>query len=94
MLIIIILLLSGILFGFLLREKKGVIVLTDKLTNGTIYLLLLVLGISIGSNEKIISNIGSIGINAIILALGTVIGSVLLSYIVYLFYFKKTKNEK
>ncbi|MDD5530773.1 MAG: LysO family transporter [bacterium] len=92
MLIIIALLISGILLGFLLREKKGIIVLTDKLTNWTVYLLLLLLGISIGSNEKIISNIGSIGINAIILAVGTVIGSVLLSYVVYLLYFKK--NEK
>ncbi|MFA5032097.1 MAG: LysO family transporter [bacterium] len=94
MLIIIILLLSGILFGFLLRGKKGLITFADKLTNWTIYLLLLLLGIAIGSNDKIINNIGDIGINAIIIALGTVIGSILVSYIVYFLYFKKAKDEK
>ncbi|MDD2890219.1 MAG: LysO family transporter [bacterium] len=94
MLIIIVLLLAGILCGFLLRKKKRVIILADKLTNWTIYLLLLLLGIAIGSNKKIINNIGNIGINAIIIALGTIIGSILVSYIVYLLYFKKAKDEK
>lgn len=94
MLIIIILLISGMLVGFLLRKNKRIINPIDKLTNWAICLFLLFVGISVGSNKKIINNIGTIGTNAIVLALGAVIGSVLLSYIVYLFYFKRTKNEK
>ena len=94
MLMIFGLLIAGMLLGFLLRSKKRIIEYAGKLTNWTIYLLLLLLGISVGSNEKIINNISTIGINAIILALGSVIGSVAISYIVYLFCFKKRENEK
>lgn len=87
MLIIILLLILGGLFGFLLREQKKVIKCADILTNWVIYLLLLFLGISVGLNEKIINNIGSIGINAIVISFGAVIGSVIVSWVVYLLYF-------
>jgi len=83
---------AGIILGFILRKKKYIIMLFDKLTNLSIYLLLFLLGLSIGSNEIIIKQFGQIGINAILLALAGISGSVILSYFVYKFF--KSDEQK
>ena len=83
---ILIIMSAGMLFGFIIRKKRYVIMLFDKLTSLSIYLLLFLLGLGVGSNELIINQFGQVGINAILLAFAGISGSVILSYFVYKFF--------
>lgn len=57
-----------------------------------ILLLLFFLGISVGSNEQVIKNFSSIGLDALIITLGGISGTVLCAWWVYEKFFKKGKN--
>ena len=85
---------GGIFIGYLLRKHKKLVKPVDKITMFSIYLLLFLIGVSIGSNKEIITNIGSLGIIAVILSSGAIIGSILLSVPVYKKFFKDNENEK
>ncbi|MCL1833966.1 MAG: LysO family transporter [Leptospirales bacterium] len=91
---ILIIMFSGIALGFIIRKKRYVIMLFDKLTSFSIYLLLFLLGLSIGNNEIIINQFGRIGINAILLAFSGIVGSVMLSYFVYKFFKREEKEDR
>lgn len=78
----------GIIIGFAIREKVKVIQVVEVTITFAIYLLLLLLGISVGTNEIIISNLGTLGINGILLGIGGVSGSVILSFFVYKKFFE------
>jgi uncharacterized membrane protein YbjE (DUF340 family) len=91
---ILIIMFSGIALGFIIRKKRYVIMLFDKLTSFSIYLLLFLLGLSIGNNEIIINQFGRIGINAILLAFSGIGGSVMLSYFVYKFFKRDEKEDR
>lgn len=84
----------GIALGIYLRGKEKLQKLNDKLTNWAIYLLLFLLGISVGTNNDILNNLDTIGLNAAIITLGAVAGSVLLAYVVYKLFFKASGNER
>lgn len=74
----------GILLGHVLRHRSKTIALADSLTMWTIYLLLFVLGLSVGINRQILQNIGSLGFQAAVLAAAAIVGSVLASQLVRL----------
>jgi len=76
-LVIILFFTAGIALGRLLRGRQGVIGLADRLTMGSVYIPLFVLGLSVGSNQKLLSHIGTLGVQAAILAVGAIAGSVL-----------------
>jgi uncharacterized membrane protein YbjE (DUF340 family) len=88
MVIILIVLTAGIILGFLMRKHERMIRTADRIMNWTIYLLLFLLGISVGVNETIISNIHTIGVRALVLTAGAIVGSVIVSYIVSRFLFR------
>ena len=89
---ILVIMFAGVVIGFFLRKKKYIIILFDKLTSLSIYLLLFLLGLSIGNNEIIINQFSQIGINAILLALSGISCSVIPAYFAYKFF--KTDEEK
>lgn len=67
----------------------------EKSISLTIFLLLFVLGLSIGSNSLIINNIGKFGWQAIVLATLSILGSLLASFLVFhLFLRKEVTNER
>ncbi len=72
----------GIGIGYVLRNLQF-------LQSLTIFLLLFVLGISIGSNSLIINNLGRFGWQAAILATLSILGSMLASFLVFHLFFKK-----
>ena len=74
----------GILLGHALRHRSKTIALADSLTMWTIYLLLFVLGLSVGINRQILQHIGSVGFQAAVLAAAAIVGSVLASQLVRL----------
>ncbi|MGQ1788165.1 LysO family transporter [Saccharicrinis sp. GN24d3] len=83
----------GIGFGRLFREKKKTRKNVDLAVTWSVYLLLFLLGISVGINKEIINNFSLIGYKALWLTLGAVLGSVLLAKVVYQLFFK-THNQK
>ena len=89
MITVLVLMTLGIGIGCFLHEKKKLLKLTDKLTNWAIYLLLFLLGLSVGTNEKILQNFHQIGLQAILITIFAVAGSILVSWLLYHLVFKK-----
>ena len=79
---------TGIGIGYLLRDLRF-LQKVEKSISLTIFLLLFVLGLSIGSNSLIINNIGKFGWQAIVLATLSILGSLLASFLVFHLFFKK-----
>jgi uncharacterized membrane protein YbjE (DUF340 family) len=94
MLTVILFLASGIICGLLLRGNKKAIRLADQLTTWTIYAFLFLLGISVGVKQEIVNNIGRLGIQGFLLAVGAIVGSLCASRLVYTRFFKETEREK
>ena len=87
MISIILCIVTGILAGFLLRNT-GFVKYTGILMSVVISLLFFFLGVSVGNNEQVIRNFGSIGLDAIILTIGATMGSLLCIKWIYDKFFK------
>jgi len=87
--------LAGMLIGHFLRDGKRLEKI-EKSTSVTIFVLLFVLGLSVGSNSVITSNLGSFGWQAAILAILGMSGSVIAARVVTRLFFRKggEKDEK
>ncbi|MCT4602455.1 MAG: lysine exporter LysO family protein [Marinifilum sp.] len=88
MITVLVLMTLGIAIGFFVGKFPKIIKGVDKMTTWSIYLLLFLLGIGVGLNEKIINNLHSIGLQALILTIGAVAGSLIFAYITYKLFFK------
>jgi uncharacterized membrane protein YbjE (DUF340 family) len=82
----------GIAIGWLMRNKEKARKGVDKAVTWSVYLLLFLLGISVGTNKDIINHFSRIGYQAFWLTFGAVAGSVLMAWVIYHFFFK-TNNE-
>ncbi|MFQ7040311.1 MAG: LysO family transporter [Barnesiella sp.] len=60
-----------------------------RITLYIIFLLLFFMGISIGNNKEIIHNLGGLGLQAIIIAVASTTGSVLLAWLLFRTLFNK-----
>ena len=78
MLTILILMACGIIMGMMLRHHERVLVLVDKIILWSIFLLLFLMGVSIGSNTSVIQRLTSLGWQAVLLSTGGILGSILL----------------
>ena len=78
----------GIGIGYVLRNWT-ILQKTEKTISLTIFLLLFILGVSIGSNSLIVNNLGKFGKQAIILAISGVLGSLIAARLVLQLFFKK-----
>lgn len=86
--------LCGTLIGYPLRNKKAV-KKVDILVQAAICLLLYTLGFSIGSNKFIIDNIGTFCSQAALIALFSIVGSLVAVWVIGNCFFKKEiSNEK
>ncbi len=85
---ILIVLSTGILIGFLIVKRPKLHQLNNNLLSWAIYLLLFLLGISVGTNKEMIQNMGKIGYEAIAIAIASIAGSVFLSALLFKFLFK------
>ena len=87
MLTLFLIILSGVLVGYLLRKVPQMryvgVVMTIIIT-----LLLFLLGISVGANEKVIHNFSMIGFDALAITIGGIVGTLLCAWWVYMYFFK------
>jgi uncharacterized membrane protein YbjE (DUF340 family) len=79
----------GVLLGLLASGKPRLHQVNNHLLNWSIYLLLFLLGISVGTNEEVIRNLAKIGYEAIAIAIASIAGSVLLSMVLFRLLFKQ-----
>lgn len=85
--------LTGMLIGYLLRNKR--LHWIHKVITVLIWLLLFLLGTDVGSNEAIIKGLHSIGIEAVIITIGAVVGSILCAWgLWYLIYERHKKTAR
>lgn len=83
---------GGVASGYLLR-KKSVVRYTSRLLNGVIMLLLFFLGISVGSNQQLVTRFAAIGMDALLLTLGGTLGSLFCARWVYKQLFQRNNNH-
>lgn len=88
MFIVIGIMFGGIAVGYFLR-KVEFLQKIGKPISYTILLLLFLLGISVGGNEAIVTNLVSLGGQAFLLAFAGTVGSVLAAWGVYHLFFKE-----
>ncbi len=92
MITILLLLTAGVLIGLVVIRKPILHRLNNRLLNGSIYLLLFLLGCSVGSNEAIIKNLDKIGLEAIAIAFASIAGSVCCSTLLFKLLFKRDEE--
>ena len=92
MIIVLILMTAGIIIGWFLHTKVKILKLSSSLTNWAIYVLLFLLGLSVGTNDKIINNFAQIGFQSIVITIFAVAGSILVSWLTYILFFKKNES--
>lgn len=83
---------GGIAAGYFFRSIR----LLQKIDTSifyTILFLLLLLGISVGSNENIVNNLTTLGGQALLIALADTAGSVLAAWAVWHFFFKREEEK-
>lgn len=78
MFVVIALMVSGILLGYILRDKG--IEKVNRLITPLIWLLLFLLGITVGKDPQIMQGLTTIGIDALIITSFAVLGSVIAAW--------------
>ncbi|HKM12271.1 MAG TPA: LysO family transporter [Bacteroidales bacterium] len=81
------LMLLGIGVGYIFRKKN--LSFISKVITVLIWVLLFVLGLEVGSNPQIVSNLGKLGLDAIIITVGALLGSIILAALLWKFVNKK-----
>lgn len=85
--------LAGVGVGYVFRHV-GWLQKTGKTISGTIFLLLFLLGLSIGTNPSVFANLSALGFQAFLLAVAGTFGSVLAAWFVYRFIFGKEESHE
>lgn len=95
MFIVISIMFLGVGIGFLLKRIQW-LQYVSKTISYTIYLLLFLLGVSVGANQTIVNNLATLGWQAFVLAFAGALGSALAAWIVYRCFFAKQEvgNER
>lgn len=91
---VMIVMLSGILIGYILRNIRAIPTLVSKINIYIIFLLLFVMGLSVGNNPQVIQGLGTLGLLGIAISVVSIAGSVFLSWIVYRHLFKKEDDQR
>jgi len=93
MLVIFSVMLTGIALGYLLRKKRMVWI--NRIITPLIWVLLFLLGINVGESDAIINNLHTLGLEALIITIGAVLGSSVFAWgLWYLLYVKNKEVHK
>lgn len=68
---------AGIAGGYLLRRQARLLKAVEMATAGLVYVLLFLLGVSVGGNEAILGALDELGLQALLLSFGGIGGSIL-----------------
>jgi uncharacterized membrane protein YbjE (DUF340 family) len=93
-LITVLCILVGIPLGFLFRNNKLVVDNVNRLTMWSIYTLLFMLGVTTGSNETIVTQLSTIGVQAACISACCVLGSASAVFLLDKFILKGQFDER
>lgn len=82
MFIILGIIILGVVLGGFITSPKAPARLSKAL-NIIIYVLLFVMGITVGGNPTIVNNLSSLGVKALIIALSSLVGSCIFAAVIY-----------
>ena len=85
---------GGMLCGYLLRRRAGLLGLLSRLVMPAVWLLLFLMGVTVGANDAVMENLPTLGLEALLLTLGALGGSIVLARWVWLRFFKPHADEK
>ena len=88
MLSIVATMITGIILGYLLRNKTFTRH-TGRSISLTIFIMLFIMGLNIGSNEELISNLGKFGWQAAVISVSATCGSIFASWIILRLFFSE-----
>lgn len=91
MLTVFFIMLLGVGVGVLVR-KVSVFKRTNKIITLVIYVLLFLLGKEVGADERVLSSLSTLGIQALVITLGAVLGSALCAKFVYQYFFNRDER--
>lgn len=86
--IVLLFLLAGLLLGFVLRGRPFVQRTAEQATIIAIYALLFLLGLSVGASELIMGALKQLGLQALLLSSGSILGSLALVGLLYVAFFR------
>lgn len=92
MFVVISIMFGGIAVGYLLRRVE-LLQKIGKPISYTIFLLLFLLGITVGSNREIINNLSSLGGQALVISASATLGSLVAAWVVYHLFFKERRRS-
>ena len=84
----------GILAGVLLRRRERTLKEIDWLTIAAVCALVLLLGFWVGSNEEVRRNLARVGLQALVIGVAAMIGSVGVCAAVYRVWFRHLEHEE
>lgn len=73
---------AGIPFGFLFRKSRQAVCWTDKLLTFSVWILLFLLGIGLGADENLMTQINNLGLQAFCITFFAVLGSLVFAWLV------------
>lgn len=82
---------AGLFAGYLLRNRQ--MKFTNKIVTLLIWILLFLLGLEVGGNSDIISGLHTIGIEAVVITVAAVLGSVTGALLLWNWISKQKKKE-
>jgi len=85
--------LGGIAVGYLLHHLN-LLPYINKSLFLTVLALLFVMGVNVGTNPNVMNHLDSIGLQSLLFAIVSTMGSVLAGWGVYVFFFKNKQNEE
>jgi len=87
---VILFLAAGVVVGYLSRSKTTFLTAVGSAAMWSLYLLIFLLGISVGANDAAIRGLGHLGWQAFVLCTGGIVGSILVSCVVSRMFFDST----
>jgi uncharacterized membrane protein YbjE (DUF340 family) len=85
---------AGMFVGYLLRSRKNVLAAARTAAMWSLYLLIFLLGLSVGTNDAVVRALGRLGMQALILSAGGILGSVLVACLVSRTFFRLGCHEE
>ncbi len=80
--IILLLFALGMIVGFGIRRHDKLLTVTTRTTTGAIWLLLFLMGVSVGTNTTVMNNLHTIGLKALLIAMAALTGSIAVMWFV------------
>lgn len=94
MITVLLIMLSGMGIGYIIRNKKLLKKINDRFTMYAIYLLLLLLGVVVGSDDKIMHQLMEIGWISLFFALVCIAGSIAAMALVSRYIIKNSEQDE